>query len=159
MGSSTELRRELKRRFWPLLESQGFSRDESDAPMFVFFRRHSSDSTQLLDLQWDKYGSPRFVLHFGQCPANGIEFRGERIPREKMIASWLATSRQGGTLQPRRGLSSRAWFRLDPDILMRLKGKRSRQPAEVVDELLALFPQVEAWWRSGALGPHLRMWG
>lgn len=159
MGTSTQLRQELKRRFWPLLASQGFSRDDFEAPTFVTFRRHTHDSTQVIDVQWDKHGSPRFVVNFGQCPAAGIEFRGKNVPRETMMAGWLAPFGQGGTLQPRSGSSTRSWFRLDADLLMKLKGKRSREPAEVVDELLELFPEVEAWWKDGLVGSHLRIGG
>jgi hypothetical protein len=155
VGTSTQLRQELKRRFGPLLDSQGFTRDESEAPLFVTFRKHTPESTQVIYVQWDKYGKPRFVVGFGQCPAAGIEFRGQRIPRETMLAGWC----KGGRLQPRSGSSTRSWFRLDADLIMRLRGKKSRRPSEVVDELLAQFPEVEAWWKDGSIGKHLRLGG
>ena len=159
MGTSTQLRQELKRRFWPLLESQGFTHDESGAPLLVTFRKHTPESTQVVDVQWDKYGKPRFVVGFGQCPAAGIEFRGQRIPRETMLAGWLEPDGKGGRLQPRSGSSTRSWFRLDADLFMKLRGKKSRQPSEVVDELLALFPEVEAWFKDGSIGKHLQLGG
>lgn len=160
MGTTTPLRQELKRRFWPMVEAQGFLRDETHAPTWVTFRRHGDAVTHVFDIQWDKWGRPRFVVNFGQCGPDGIEFRGQTLPRETVLAGWLAVTGQGGWLQPGRGSSTRSWFRQDPTLVRILIGQRAlREPRAVVDELIGLFPEVGAWWDRGAIGPHLRIRG
>ena len=62
-------------------------------------------------------------------------------------------------LQPRRGTSSRSWFRQDSTLVQRLFGRPPlRDPATVVDEAMTLFPELERYWTSGEVGPHVRLW-
>ena len=149
------LRRELRERFVGHLGEQGFQVCEEHMPSLLVLRRETVDRVHLLDIQWDKYGKPRFLVVFGSCPLGGIQCRGERIPAERMLASW---SRQHGSLQPRKGFSSRCWFRQDRGLIQRMfKHDAVRSPKEVVSDLLDLFPEVEAFWSSGAIGPHLTL--
>ena len=68
MGRTTDLRREMKRRFFPAMIDSGFSVDMRNAPSFVDFRRITPDAIQAFDIQWEKYGRPRFVINFGMRP-------------------------------------------------------------------------------------------
>ena len=123
--------------------------------MFTAFRRKKADSVDLVEIQWDKYGRRRFVINFGKCPPDGLLVRGERFPPDQVFAGWLEDH---GRLQPGRGSSSAKWFSQDPPWLRRLMGGRTRSPGGVVDDLLRLFPEVEAYFSSGIVGGHLMIY-
>ena len=155
MGKTTELRHELKRRFLPALERAGFELDLSDAPRLFRFRRMDTTEAHILEIQWEKYGRPRFVLNFGRCPSSGVYVRGEHFPIERVLAGWL---KDGGRLQPKSGAGVGSWFRQDKPLIMRLFSSEKLFPvAAVVDEVLTLYPEIEGYWSHGQIGPHLRI--
>ena len=155
MGVTTALRRELKQGFLPLLLDKGFIQDDRDAPQTIHFRRPAGDAVHLLEIQWDKYGGPTFVINFGACPAEGLNTPHGHVPAEQVYAGWL---RESGRLQPKRGRGTGSWFSQKRPWLQRIFAKQKlRSPDEVVRELLALFPQVEAYLTTGAIGDNLMM--
>lgn len=154
MGSTTGLRSEVRRVFFPLAESHGFSIDQRNAPMFTTFRRTVAESLHVFDVQWDKYGRQRFVVNFGICPASGLHLYGRDIPSDQVLAGWAP---QGGRLQPRPGATEASWFRQDKPLFARLFLSAAPRPAtEVVAELAQLFPELEAYWSTRTVGKHLR---
>jgi hypothetical protein len=156
MGRTTELRRVLKARFIPYAVDRGFAVDERHQPRSTTFRRRVGNCVQIFDVQWEKYGTPRFALNFGTCPAEGLHANGAVYPPEDTLPGWCPDT---GRLQPRRGTATGSWFRQDTTMLQRLLGSPAlRDPVDVVDELLALFPELERYWASGDVGRHLRLW-
>jgi hypothetical protein len=156
MGSTTHLRRALKAAFFTHAAERGFAIDDSHQPHWTTFRRRVGSSVQIFEVQWDKYGRPRFVLHFGTCPAEGLNLNGTIHKPDETLPTWCPDR---GTLQPRRGTGTRSWFRQDSTLLQRLLGRPPlRDPADVVRELLAAFPELERYWDNGEVGPHLRQW-
>lgn len=155
MGTTTDLRREIRAVFLPFAAAQGFVLDQRHAPTFLEFRRQRDGVVHVFDIQWEKYGRPRFVLNFGTCPAEGLMVNGEQIPAATVMAGWLPVK---GRLQPGRGTSVGHWFRQDKPLLRALVSRDKLYPASrVVAELLQLFPEIEAWWATGAVGPHLHV--
>ena len=156
MGATTELRRALRARVFPYLFARGFAADLRNQPTSTVFRRPVRNRVLVLGVQWEKYGKPRFVVHFGTCPAEGLRFQSGVCCAEDMLPTWCPDS---GILQPRRGLSSRSWFRQDSTLVERLLGQPPlRAPDDVVDELIAVLPELEHYWTSGEIGPHVRLW-
>ena len=156
MGATTELRRALKERAFPHLLARGFTADLRHQPTSTVFRRRMRSGVQILEVQWEKYGKPRFVVHFGTCPAEGLPLQSGVSSPDDTLPTWCPDS---GSLQPRRGVSSRAWFRQDSTLVQRLLGQPAlRAPADVVDELLEIFPELERYWTTGDVGPHVRLW-
>jgi len=156
MGTTTELRRALKTLFIPYAVDRGFVVDERSQPRSTVFRRRVRNRVEMFEVQWEKYGTPRFAVHFGTCPAEGLHINGTVHPPEETLPTWCPDA---GSLQPRRGTSSRSWFRQDSGLLPRLLGRPAlRPPGDVVDELCRLFPELETYWASGELGPHIRLW-
>ena len=154
MGNTSDLRSELKRTFFPLAESRGFAIDLSNAPHLVTFRRTIGNSLHVFDVQWEKYGRPRFVVNFGTCPARGLSVSGKDIPSGQVLASWAP---QSGRLQPRTGASSVSWFRQDRSFMARLAGAKPHSATQVVGQLIQLFPELEAYWSTGEIGKHLKV--
>lgn len=156
MGKTTELRREIKARFFPFAAARGFSLDLRLQPRSAIFRRDAGDRVEMFELQWDKYGAPRFVIHFGACSIEGLDLDGTTMSAEQALPTWC---NEFGSLQPRRGFSTRSWFRQDSTWLERLVGRPGlRDPSDVADGLLALFPEIEQYWATGHVGPHLKVW-
>ena len=134
MGNTTELRREIKARFVPLAVSHSFTLSQQQAPFFLEFRRIRDGEEQIFDIQWEKYGRPRFVVNFA-CAAGR------------------------GRLQPGKGTSLSSWFRQDPTFVPRLLLRADdRSPSAVVDELFVLFQELEQFFSEGTVGPHIRLW-
>jgi len=155
MGITSPMRRELERRFFSVLQDRGFALDSRDAPQLTQFRRSVGEEVHILEIQWEKYGSPTFVINFGTCPASGLDTPRGHFPPEAVYVGWL---KESGRLQPRRGHSSRNWFSQSKPWLQRvLSGSRLRPPEGVVDDLLGLFPEVEHYWTDGTIGAHV-MW-
>ena len=133
MGRTSELRREIKMRFVPLAAASGFALSEAHAPGFLEFRRVVGDGEHLFDVQWEKYGRPRFVVNF-------------------------SSDGKHGRLQPRAGAGTSSWFRQDATLLDRLLFRPSLRPSsEVVDELISLFPELEGFFSQQVLGKHMHL--
>ena len=156
MGTTTELRRALKARFVPHAASRGFAVDERNQPHSTVFRRRAGVSVQMFEVRWEKYGRPRFAVHFGTCPAEGLDVNGVLHAPEDTLPTWCPDP---GSFRPRRGGAGNQWFRGDATVLQRLRGSPAlRDPDLVVDELLAIFPELERYWAEGEVGPHLKLW-
>ena len=141
MAKATPFRDEIKKRFYPFAEKRGFVRQKSTNPHFTEFRRDAEGRIDTFDIQWDKYGRPRFVLNFDLPTDEG---------RKTVLSSGRLQRFQGGDLWCWFG-SSRPW-------LGKLRAlKWSYTPAEVVDELIAAFDELEEWWSERKVGPHIRI--
>lgn len=153
--ASQALRQLVKQRFLPWAESRGFTPCRSAHPLFMVFRRMLGDRVQVFNLQWDKYGAPRFVVNFGEGPRDGVVLWGRHVPGEALEPQ---DCRDSGRLQRRRGHGLRGWFQLDKPIFEALwTMERRYSAAAVVDQLIATFPEVERWWDDRTPGPHLSL--
>lgn len=155
MGNTTALRRELKKRFYPFVADQKFEIDRTSSPFSIDFRRSTAEGVDVFDIQWEKSGSPRFVVNFGHCPSSGVIHFGEPVAPDKVL-SYMGSS--SGRLQPGKGSSTRSWFCQDRSFFHRVVLRRPPRPAAaVVDELLSLFPELQEWFTRRRLGPHMVM--
>lgn len=153
MGRTTALRQELKQRFFPYVESRGFLRDESEAPHSLCFRRLKAEKVEVFSIRWEKYGRPSFHISFNDAPIGGVTVRGVHIPALNMHPQDPSFPL---ALQRKRGPYGRYWWRLQMPLLDRIrKWKAEFTPAQVVDAVLGAYPEMEAWWESRAIGPHV----
>lgn len=81
MGSTTDLRRQLKADFDPFVAVRGFARDDRDSPQRQIYRRIRGERLDVFDIQWEKYGLPRFVVNYGTGSSAGLE-RADVTPPE-----------------------------------------------------------------------------
>lgn len=153
MGRTTELRRAVAAAFAPVAGAAGFVTDRRWMPQTLLFRRTRADRVEIVEIQWDGYGRPRFVLNYGTCPPEGLRIEGRLHAAEEVAAGWLPDS---GRLQPRPGMGQGAWFRQDRRWFERLTGRGALRPAaEVAAELVTLFPEVLAHFAGAPPGPHM----
>ena len=137
MTARAKLRSELTRRLLPALQRAGFDGPAAIAGNALLhdFKRKSGDVTHVLTVQLEKRGLPRFILNLA-------------------IEPYGATVLQG-RVQPKRGATTRAWFRADPPLLKRLIGRGATREVQAVDSCLALLPEVERWWNTQAASEHI----
>jgi hypothetical protein len=153
MGAA-ELRQAVKAAFAPHLAAKGFLIDLREAPRFFVFRKVSAEAIYVCDVQWDKRGRPRFVLHFGRASPDGLISPGGRVSSADAFVWHLP---EFGVLAPGRSRTTSGWFRQDSPWLARVFGGPALKPAsDVVRELIVLFDEVEAFWHAGVQGPHIR---
>jgi len=157
MGRTTALRREIKRTFIPYLRDKGFACDMRNAPQFFTFRKITSDAVYVCDIQWHKSGSPRFVVNFGKCAAEGgLNSHHHRVSPE---GTFPQHAQERGRLSPgSERWSTGGWFRQDRPLLKRfVHSSKFYTPDEVVSKLMTLFIEVEDYWNLGRIGPHVRV--
>lgn len=155
MGTTTELRRALKRDYFPRLADRGFSIDQRAAPQFVDFRRIVGERLHFINFQWEKYGRPRFKFSFGMASRMGTVSHGEAVNAEDVdpgsAASYCCLYPTGD------GSRTAHWFRQDQTLLKTVfTGRRMRPVGDVIDDLLRLDPQVEQFFQTEQLGPNCR---
>ena len=151
---ASPLREAVKARFYPFAAAQGFVKAKSTDPHFTLFRRPGQNAVHVFELQWDKYHRPCFVVNFGDAPISGVTVHGIHVAAADVETYQCANL---GRLTPRNCAYVRCWFREKKPLLEYLtSGRRSYQPEEVVAQLIALFPELEAWWAERRAGPHLR---
>src|SRR5262245_8328433 len=154
MGRTTELRHEIKQRLNPLMAQKGFVCDTRRAPQFVTFRKIAPDAVYVIEVQWEKYGRPRFIINFGKCGPAGTICHGDRVYPEHILPSLPPHS---GHLLPGSGPSTSSWFRQDRRLVERLLNwSRDYPAADVVTRFLELLHEVEEFWARGTIGPHIR---
>lgn len=158
------LRVELSQRFIPYLQSLGFQADEdsgkpdtrSTHPFGAFVRKHGS-TADVIDIQFDKYQRPRFIINFSRRPPRVIEDgwtigpRNARLPRLTEFGAERFRWAESFRLTPRA--RSARWFTVRTFFGLRSPKTSSKA---VVDRLMNLFPQVEAWFNDGSLGDHIQ---
>lgn len=133
---------ELKKQFFPWVESKGFKKQKSTNSHFTEFRRQSSQGEDIFDIQWDKYWRPYFVINFKKKNTND--------------SRWV----NGGRLQRKRGGDMSCWFSSSRPLLNKLVHFRWRYNAsEVIEELKVTFEELEKWWDNGQVGPHMHVLG
>jgi hypothetical protein len=137
MGEPPRCARRSSETSFRYLRDKDFVPEKQTAPIYPF-RKIDSDVVFECSVQWEKYGSPRFILNFSKRGRTGL----------------IASGRQA----PNKGRWTEGWFRQDRSGLQRFFSFSKVYPAEqVVAQLIALFPEVEEFWKSGTIGPHIRL--
>lgn len=155
MSRAATLREAIKAVFYPFASERGFVRGKATS-MFTPFHRIRGSVAQVFDLQWDKYGAPRFVINFGEAPSSGVIFQGELIPPDKLQPVHCPMN---GRLQRWRGGSLRTWFQLSKPWLETIRTLRwAYSPSEVAGDLIHCFSELETWWATKQEGPHVHIW-
>lgn len=156
MGKTTELRSALKQRFFSLLEAKGFSCDTKDSPQFYTFRKILNDKICVLDIQFDKYGEPKFALNFSSGRADDIiPNDGNLSANTVCVYNFKNRGRLKSASQIRLSQAELSWFSQDLGIIEKLMGKKPKSADQVIDDLLNIFPEVEDFFEQGKIGKHL----
>jgi hypothetical protein len=153
MNSSTEAKRTGLRRLRTLIASRfsefvadwGFEK-ERGGEMDFRFRRKSPQRHDLIEVQFDKYLRPRFILNFGSVPTEGlIDAYGRHIDADDVGIAHLV---ERGRLNASPKFLMEHWFGLGGLTI----GPVERAAEGQVEKLIKLFPQVERWFATGIAG-------
>jgi len=155
MSQASALRDVMKERFYPFAQERGFVRGKASS-MFTPFRRTRGNRLHLFEIQWDKYGKPRFVINFGEAPATGVEVLGEQVSPDQLQSCHCTPN---GRLQRRRGGSLGTWFQVRKPLMKAITSLQwNYRPDEVVAQAIDAFPELETWWETKQEGPHVYIW-
>lgn len=153
MGITTQLRQELKRRFYPVALDAGFKLDTSLQPEMIVFRRTSNSRLHVFDIQWDSHRKPRFIVNFAEALEHVSDTSGRKL---EFASTCSYHCRPILRLQRRRGGSFSCWFQLRKPLLEQvLSFHREYTPGQVVDQLIDRWPQMEEWWNTKCIGQHV----
>jgi hypothetical protein len=93
MGRTTALRQAIKQDFFPFIREKGFVLEKQTAQVYAF-RKADSDVVFKCDVQWEKYGSPRFVLNFSKHGPKGLITSGRLAPSQRRsTGGWFRQDR------------------------------------------------------------------
>ncbi|WP_043307129.1 hypothetical protein [Pseudomonas sp. ML96] len=149
---SNALREQLRQHLLPWLETRGFVADQPQNALFWTYRREVGEQLQILEVQWDKYRRPRFILNYGTCPRQGLVIDGRNISGHEMAAGWTedAGRAHAGTS------AEEHWFRQDRPWWRRLFGGAPLVDAQpILHGLQICLHELDIYWASGLLGPHM----
>jgi len=141
------LRERLTQRLVPLLLDAGYRGPTgiTGNTLLHEYRRDVDGTTQVLSIQLEKRGLPRYLVNLHIAPATGVDTLIREGGRILM-----------GRLQPRRGPLTRSWFRADPGLIRRvLRSTPKTLEFEAVEECVRLLTEVEEWWTTQKPSEHI----
>jgi hypothetical protein len=142
------LRALIRSRFSEFVAGHGFERERGDTLGFRF-RRKTDQRHDLIEVQFDKYLRPRFILNFGTVSSDGlIDAYGRHIKAYDVRISHLVES---GRLNACPGFFLEHWFGVGGFTISPPERVAERQ----IERLIRLFPQVERWFATGRAGMNL----
>lgn len=144
----------LRRRLVPALEQLGFTivqlteaeKRSAIGAAFPFgrLRRQTPQGFDLVEIQFDKDGSPAFRLNIGHVPREGID---HAIGHVAALDVWVHYLDRFATLY------SSCWFRR----WFRARKHTTDEGIEaLVQGVIVMLPQVEDYLRTGRCGRNLR---
>lgn len=159
--SNRELRlkliEEVRRSLIPVFRESGFDSTplqpvETESELRHVFplgrlKRFRKMDLEIVEVQFEKYDRPSFIINIGVIPAQGV------------ILPWGAHVTQDDAdtscANPAYRLFSNSrrtkWFKIG---LFSSKGSRSVE--QTVDKAVQLSSEIETWFNSRFVGPHLR---
>jgi hypothetical protein len=141
---------QIKQSLTTFIQQQGFrSLDEDDETGTLDFYRDQGDKRQLLSVQFDTHGRPRFILEAGECSLQGVNYGGVWKPIDQVTVANLFLRVR---LQSAQGSSTKNWFRADS---LRDMFSPKNAVSRTLEEVQSSFPQLEEWFRTKKTGPNL----
>lgn len=146
------LRRSIEREFTEALRRSNFEPDGKSGLAYLYRRR--GQKHDLVEVQFDKYRRPTFIVNFGQVSADGlVDAYGRYIEAAKVHISHLV--HQGRLYAcPKVVTFWECWFRAGRLLVRSPEDAAKRE----IQKLIRLFDQVENWLSTGAVGPNLHIW-
>lgn len=143
----------------PELEGRGFhrvplTREEARSEFRIAYpfgrlRREGPRGFELVEIQLDKRGSPVFRLNLGVVPFGGVEHElVGRIPPEDVWVHYLDHADEMYEVRWRR-----KWFSARH---LPWSEVSTADYQELVRRVVSLVPEIEALFRDGELGKHMR---
>lgn len=139
------LRDFAKSRFSEFLKELGFERN-GDSLISYQYRRRLEQRHDIVEIQFDKYKRPRFILNFGKVPAQGIiDSYGRFVKADKTRISQLV--KQGRLYAYPKFTFLENWFGVSWITIWPPEKAAEKQ----IEKLIRLFPHVDHWFNTDAI--------
>ena len=155
------LLRILQERLIPMLLARGFeqlafpaterSREIDFSFPFGYFRRIKGANVELLEIQLAKHDTAKFVLNFGSVPPEGADLPWKHYEQAEALVSALPEWYRLFSCRWSMKWFSPPWVSLPGDLVTRT--------TKAVDHAIDLYPEIEAWFATRTVGPHMRRVG
>ena len=117
---------------------------------FGLMKRKKGKMVEMIKIQLDRRGAPKFVINFGVIPPEGVTIRGKHFSQNDCrVAEALVFCR----LYPSRWLGPYGWF--SPSFFSFAFNIESKIE-NMVEDAIKLYPEIENWFKSKVVGPHVR---
>ena len=139
MTTRSRLRDEIGSRLIPALIARGFTGPDKirGNKLLHEFGRQNGEIREVVAIQFEKRQKPRFVLNLWIEPPGG---------ESAVIESGGVTIQ--GRITPKRGVSTRSWFRADRPLWQRAVGISSSIETRAVDQALTFLDVIDDWFRE-----------
>ncbi len=131
------------------LDTDGKSPEIKRAFPFGAFKRIVGESFQIVEVQFDKYGSNKFVINFAVVPPEGVTLPWGHFPQEQLAAGSIP-----GSYRLHSNVRFMRWFSIGW-----LASDKQKSAEKEVMRVIRLFDEIEAWFACGVVGPHMRQHG
>ncbi|WP_343639632.1 hypothetical protein [Roseateles sp.] len=113
------------------------------------FQRQDGLNLQLVEIQLDKRGAPKFVINVGIAPPGGVT-----LPWGHFEQSQLNVSSLSNAFRLYRNPRWQQWFGEGFFPL-----NRSGRLSSAVADATAAVQEIDDWFRHGTIGKHMRRFG
>jgi hypothetical protein len=138
----------------PFTERERRSPEEWTAQPFGRFGRIRDGQYQLLEIQLDKHRKPRFVPNVAIIPPEGTDVPWRHFAQDEAP---ITSAREAYRVHPSRNPGPLApWFGIP---LIGLPLDTEARARKAVDEAVELLPEIEEWFATRKVGPHMRKLG
>jgi hypothetical protein len=134
---------------YPLSTKERDSAEMQTAFPFGRMKRARGSELEILEIQFDKRGGARFVVNFGKVPPEGVSLPWGHFGQNEISASGLPNAFRLYSVAMWSKWFSLGW----------LARNYNARATDVVSRAIALYPEVESWFVSSAVGPHIRKFG
>jgi hypothetical protein len=125
------------------------SEDTQVAFPFGCMKRAQGAALEIIEIQFDKRGTAQFVINFGKIPPEGVSLPWGHFGQNEIGAAGLPDAFRLYSVAKWSRWFSLGWF---------ARNYQARA-AKAVNKVISLYPEVESWFASGVVGPHIRRFG
>ena len=154
------LLQEIKNRLLPIFTEKGFtlfplSSEEASSELKKAFplgrlKRARAEELDIIEIQFDKKGKPKFVINFGIVPEGGVTLPwGEYLHQDKADVSALSNAYRLYSSSGRK-----RWFK--PSFF---SNNSKDTLKKLVDKSIELSVEIEEWFNSKVIGKHMIKFG
>lgn len=118
---------------------------------FGRMRRIKGADHELIEIQLDKRGAAKFVLNSGVVPPSGVDLPWGHLDQDDVPVSGAPQAYRLYSHPGTMRWFSPPWIGWPSDIESRVR--------KTVDRAIELYPEIDAWFATRTLGPHMRWFG
>lgn len=113
-------------------------------------KRPRNGDLEIVEIQFDKHRRPRFVINFGIVPEQGVDLPwGQHLSQQEADVSASPEAYRLYSSRFRQGLFGPSLF----------AARDNSSATKAVRQALGLLPEVQRWFETKSVGPHMGRFG